>query len=135
VAAVYSIFDELLPAILSHVEDADVQQTILAVSRVFPAIYIPPQRFLARIILTRPKQCVYLHRRLRGPHPDAVHVKELRIQTWTVDAEVVANLLDVLDDVKVLALYVGANFVPEVLQRIMEKTRDGLQTLLIRFRP
>ena len=47
----------------------------------------------------------------------------------------VCNLLDVLEGLKVLALYVGANFVPEILLRVMENPRDGLETLMIRFRP
>ena len=61
-------------------------------------------------------------------------MRELRIQSWLADAEVVCNLLEVLDGLKVLALYVGANFVPETLLRVMEKPRE-LENLMIRFRP
>lgn len=127
--------EDLVAIVLSHVEDDDIQQTILALSRVFPRYYFPFHALLRRIVLRRPEQCVQLHRRLRGPHPDANLVRELRIQSWTADAEVVCNLLDVLEGLKVLALYVGANFVPEILLRVMEKPRASLETLMIRFRP
>ena len=128
-------FDELVSAILSHVSDTDIQQVILSLSRVFPRHYFPLQRFLSPITLRHPEQCMQLHRRLRGPHPDVSHVRELRVQNWSVDAETVSNLLDVLDNLKLLALFVGPNFAPPILQRIMEKPRDDLETLMIRFRP
>ena len=136
-AAVDSVFasEELVTILLSYVEDNEIRQTILTLTRLFPRYYFPLQRLFQQVILHRQEQCVYLHRRLRGPHPDANLVRELRIQSWTADAEVVSNLLDVLEGLKVLALYVGANFSPEILLRVMEKPRVGLETLMIRFRP
>ena len=98
-AAVESVFasEELVTFLLSYVEDNEIRQTILTLTRVFPRYYFPLQRLFQQVILHRPEQCIYLHRRLRGPHPDASLVRELRIQSWTADAEVVSNLLDVLE--------------------------------------
>lgn len=128
-------FDELVSVIVDHIEDADIQTSVPSLMRVFPRSYFPLSRFFESITLRRPEQLVHLHRRLRGPHSDARFVRELRLQSWKADAEVVSNLLDVLDDLKFLAFSVGPNFAPDVLQRIMERQRDGLETLMIRFRP
>lgn len=126
---------ELYSAILSFVDDDVLQRTTLSLTRAVPHSPIPLKFLFANIRLRQPHQVVQLDRRLRGKKEDALLVLALRMEVWSADAEVVTNLLALLDNLKVLVLYVGPYFAPESLQAICEKHRPSLESLSLRFRP
>ncbi|KAI5120587.1 hypothetical protein M0805_002537 [Coniferiporia weirii] len=130
-----SLPSELYSAILSHVDDEHVQGTILALTRALPRAPIPLENLFARICLRHSSQVVQLHRRLRGQKEDACYVREFRLESWTADAQVVINLLALLDNLASLTLFVGPNFAPEDLLEVFGDHREELQHLSLRFRP
>ena len=130
-----SLPPELFTAVLDHIADDESQSTILALTRAAPKAPVPLARLFENITLSTPQSVVQLHRRLRGGQPEAHLVKKLHIQSWTADAQVIINLLALLDNLTTLALFVGPNFAPEHLLEIFEKPRERLQNLSLRFRP
>ena len=101
---------ELYDAIFSFVEPLDLQHTILAVSRAIPFAALPLQHLFRSPQLKRPEQTVQLYnrirprrsRRLKSPPritdgssstasadvgQPVAWIKELAVETWTVDAD------------------------------------------------
>ncbi|THH06835.1 hypothetical protein EW145_g3807, partial [Phellinidium pouzarii] len=126
---------ELYSAILGHVDADHVQRTTLALTRVLPHAPIPLEYLFAHVCLRQPQQVVQLHRRLRTSRADARYVRVLRLESWTADAQVVINLLALLDCLVSLTLFVGTNFAPEDLLEVFQRPRERLQCLSLRFRP
>ncbi|KAL5533550.1 hypothetical protein ACEPAG_10 [Sanghuangporus baumii] len=130
-----SLPPELYAAILDNIDDDDIQSSILALTRAVPHAPVPLERLFESIRLCTPQSVIHLHRRLRGGQPEALYVRNLRIQSWTADSQVIINLLALLDNLTSLALFVGPNFAPENLLEIFEKPRERLESLSLRFRP
>ncbi|EJC98594.1 uncharacterized protein FOMMEDRAFT_128866 [Fomitiporia mediterranea MF3/22] len=130
-----SLPSELYCAIISHLDDQVVQSTVLTLTRTIPDAPIPLKRLFERIRIRTPKSAVQLYQRLRGGKTEAHHVRELSIETWSADAQVIINLLALLDDLTNLALFVGPNFAPENLLEVFERPRERLEVLSLRFRP
>lgn len=68
-------------------------------------------------------------------------VHEISVESWTVDADVVLNLLAMLTELKVLKVHVGpSNFTPEHLEELLtfkdgQKKWENLSFLEVRFNP
>jgi hypothetical protein len=130
-----SLPPELYTSILVNLPATSLQQTVLSLTRALPISPIPEYHLFTHIHLKHPDQVVQLHRRLRKAVNDASWVRELALETWTVDADVVVNLIDILPKVTDLTLFIGPNFAPEHLQEIFEKPMPNLQFISLRFRP
>ncbi|KAF9486431.1 hypothetical protein BDN70DRAFT_11987 [Pholiota conissans] len=146
---------ELYESIFNHVPSPDLQQTVLSVTRAIPDAPFPLHSLFRCIRLSRPEQAIRLYQRLRfrrgsDPNPDSPKVcaaraafeetvgwvKELSIETWTVDAEIVINLVRLLPKLQSLSVWIGPNnFTPEHLERLFSEPVENLQHLSLRFRP
>jgi hypothetical protein len=134
-ASLRSLPSELYTAILLNVPATSLQQTVVSLTRALPFSPIPEYHLFTHIHLKHADQVVQLYRRLRKATDDASWVKELALETWTVDADVVVNLIDILPKVVYLTLFIGPNFAPEHLEEIFEVPRPDLQFISLRFRP
>lgn len=134
---------ELYSAILLHVPSDSLQQTILSLSRALPYSPVPLRHLFHSVRITHPDQAVRLYNRLRfslpernGADPASSWICRFSIETWTVDAEVVINLVGLLRKLEYLSLRVGpTNFAPEHLEEIFSKHMPSLKYISLRFRP
>jgi hypothetical protein len=130
-----SLPPELYTEIFINLPTSSLQQTVLSLTRALPFSPIPEYHLFTHIHLKHPDQVVQLHRRLRKAIEDTSWVRELALETWTVDADVLVNLIVILPEVIGLTLFIGPNFAPEHLQAIFEKPRPTLRFISLRFRP
>lgn len=146
---------ELYDAIFYQVPTAELQETVLATTRAIPFACVPVHHLFRCIHLRAPEQAILLYRRLRNgrnlkhagsPDVDASSltereqaagwVKEFLLETWSVDAEIVINLIRLLPNLQALTIWVGPNsFAPEHLEELFLKPLLGLRYLALRFRP
>lgn len=126
---------ELYSAIISHLPADSFQQDVLALTRAIPRSPVPIHHLLERIRLKHAQQIVQLYTRLRNATDERNLVKDFGVVTWTVDADVLVNLLGILPRISSLLLFVGPYFTPEHLEDIFHKPREDLRFLSLRFRP
>ncbi|KAJ7269321.1 hypothetical protein B0H12DRAFT_1229473 [Mycena haematopus] len=129
---------ELYSAVIDAISPEDHQQSILSLTRALPYAPIPIHHLFERITLRHREQALQLTRRLLKPDGKdlSLYVQEFSLNDeWTVDAEVIVNLLRKLTKLRSLSLCVGTNFAPEHLKAIFQKPLPGLQYLSLRFRP
>ncbi|KAF8913217.1 hypothetical protein CPB84DRAFT_529505 [Gymnopilus junonius] len=143
---------ELYSAILDLVPATELQPTVLSVTRAIPLSPVPVHYIFRSIRITYPDQAISLYRRLRLPQETETNeansrselqqiaewVKELSIESWNVDAEVVINIIRLLGMPKLrsLAIWIGPkNFAPEHLEEVFSQPFLSLQRLSLRFRP
>ncbi|CAL1694048.1 unnamed protein product [Somion occarium] len=128
---------EIYSAILSHVSFPLLQTTTLAFSCALPRSPIPQYHVFQYVRLTHPEQIIQLYQRLRKDRNLITNIDAFSLETWTADADVVVNLMNLLSSgrIKELRMFVGPNFAPEHLEDIFEKPWHGLQFLSLRFRP
>ncbi|RXW22695.1 hypothetical protein EST38_g3191 [Candolleomyces aberdarensis] len=130
---------ELYAAIIEQVPDDDVQSTVLSLTRTLPSAPIPLQPIFRRIRIGVARQAIYLYRRLRQKgeeDPARTWVQTLSIHAWTVDANVVLNVINLLTNLESLDIWIGPeNFAPEHLEELFEKPFPNLRYLSLRFRP
>ncbi|OAX44466.1 hypothetical protein K503DRAFT_765080 [Rhizopogon vinicolor AM-OR11-026] len=127
---------ELYTAIFSHLPADSLQQDVLALTRAIPRSPVPIYHLFEHIRLKDARQVIRLYRRLHSATSDEKNwVKDFGVVTWTVDADVLVNLLDILPRISSLLLFVGPNFAPEHLEEIFDKPRQDLRLLSLRFRP
>lgn len=126
---------ELYSAIISHLPADSFQQDVLALTRAIPNSPVPIYHLFERIHLKHAQQIVQLYSRLRNANNERNWVKDFGIVTWTVDADVLVNLLGVLPRISSLLLFVGPNFAPEHLEEMFHKPREDLRFISLRFRP
>ncbi|KAG2154611.1 hypothetical protein DEU56DRAFT_370959 [Suillus clintonianus] len=126
---------ELYAAIISHLPADSLQQDVLALTRVCPRSPVPTHSLFEHIRLKHAQQIVQLYRRLHNATDERKWVKDFGIVTWTVDADVLVNLLEILPSISSLLLFVGPSFAPEHLEEIFHKPREDLRFLSLRFRP
>ncbi|KAH7930491.1 hypothetical protein BV22DRAFT_52794 [Leucogyrophana mollusca] len=133
--------DDLPPELYSAILDQlpldwrIVQQTLLSLTRAVPRSPIPIYQLFERVCIKNTEQAVQLYRRLRGATEEASWVHNFALEAWTVDADVIVNLLSILPQISVLCLFIGPNFSPEHLEEIFEKPRSTVSHLSLRFRP
>ncbi|KAF8846165.1 hypothetical protein BDN67DRAFT_960856 [Paxillus ammoniavirescens] len=126
---------EIYSGILAQVPRDEQQQTVLSLTRAIPRSPVPLYHLFECICLRSAHSVVQLYRRLRGRAEEVHWVKDFSLETWTVDADVVVNLLGLLPRLSSVALFVGPNFAPEHMETILEKPREYLRYLSLRFRP
>ncbi|KAJ7292913.1 hypothetical protein C8J57DRAFT_10055 [Mycena rebaudengoi] len=130
---------ELYALITRQIDERDLQQSLLALSRALPSTPIPLDLLFERVTITRgSEQAIQLTRRLLQPDGEdaATHVQHFCLQDeWTIDAEVTVNLLRKLPNLRSLSLCIGTNFAPEHLEAILKRPMAHLQYLSLRFRP
>ena len=76
-----------------------------------------------------------LYRRIQGRLDESHWVKEFSLETWSVDADVVVNLVALLSRLSTITLFVGPNFAPEHTEEMLEEPREALSYVSLRFRP
>jgi hypothetical protein len=130
-----SLPPELYTAILNNLPVTSLQQTVLSLTRALPLSPIPQYHLFTHVHLKHSDQVVQLYRRLRKAIDSASWVKELSLETWTVDADLMVNLVNILPRITDLTLFIGPNFTPEHLQEIFETPKPTLQFISLRFRP
>ncbi|KAJ6523604.1 hypothetical protein B0H19DRAFT_1201549 [Mycena capillaripes] len=133
-----SLPTELYSAIFDQLPPEELQQSILSLTRTLPYAPIPIDLLFQHITLSRSEQALQLTRRLLKPDSEHVslYVREFSLHNeWTVDAEVMVNLLRKLPKLRSLSVCIGTNFAPEHLQAIFKSPRPDLQYLSLRFRP
>ncbi|EPQ60300.1 hypothetical protein GLOTRDRAFT_19570, partial [Gloeophyllum trabeum ATCC 11539] len=126
---------ELYYAILNHVPSDNLQQTILSLSCALPSSPVPVHLLFHSIRLRYPDQVVRLTRRLKKGPEDALLVKQFSLETWTVDADVLINLVRTLPNLTSLSLFVGPNFAPEHMEDLFHSPWAKLRFIGLRFRP
>lgn len=102
----------------------DSLQSILALTRALPYDPIPQHHLFERIIITRAEQALQLTLRLLKPDAGKVSqfVQEFSLlDQWTVDAEIMVDLLRKFPKLRSLSLCIGTNFAPEHLKAIFER--------------
>jgi hypothetical protein len=132
---------ELYESIFSHVSSSELQQTLLSVTRAIPLSPVPISHLFHSIRITYPARAVHLYRRLRPKERNnsnlaADLVKEFSVECWSVDAEVIVNLIHLLPKLQTLNIWVGPDsFTPEHLEELFLKPFLELKYLSLRFRP
>ncbi|KAF7302669.1 F-box domain-containing protein [Mycena chlorophos] len=122
---------ELIPS-----DDPLYRTTVLSITRVFPNL--PANSLLfKRIVLERTEQVTQLTRRLvQSDWRNVVqYVQEFAWNGWTVDPQLIVNVLAKLPQLRSLELWIGVHFTPEHLTDIFRSPRAGLKNLSLRFRP
>ncbi|KAJ7687406.1 hypothetical protein B0H17DRAFT_1013105 [Mycena rosella] len=133
-----SLPPELYSAIIEQITSECLQQSLLSLTRALPSAPIPLHFLFQSVTFTRSEQAPSLIRRLLKPDGGevALYVQELSLHNqWTVDAEVMVNLLRKLPKLRSLSLCIGTNFAPEHLKAIFERPLPELKYLSLRFRP
>jgi hypothetical protein len=125
---------ELYTAIFSHLPANSLQQDVLALTRAIPRSPVPIHHLFERVRLKNARQVIQLNHRLHNTTEEKTWVKDFGVVTWTIDADVLVNLLGVLPRISSLLLFVGPNFAPEHLEEIFHKPRQDLRNLSLRFR-
>ncbi|KAG6856022.1 hypothetical protein H0H87_008339 [Tephrocybe sp. NHM501043] len=147
---------ELFDCIAEFVAD---QQTLLALTRSLPYAPISINRLFHFIRITHPDTVPKLYRRIRSGFPSSTSsdrdenldsgnnhiirtfdasglVHHLAVESWTVDADVLINLLRLLPNLWTLNLWIGpSNFSPEHLEEMFKPPMRSLEYLSLRFRP
>ncbi|KAG8219626.1 hypothetical protein J3R82DRAFT_581 [Butyriboletus roseoflavus] len=117
---------EIYSGILERVPRDERQQTALSLTRAIPRSPVPLHHLFECIQLKSAESVVQLYRRLRGRLEEPHWIKEFSLETWSVDADVVVNLLAFLSRLSRITLFVGPNFAPEHLDEMLEKPREAL---------
>ena len=126
---------EIYDGVLAHVPRDERQQTTLSLTRAIPRSPVPLHHLFERIRLKSAEGVVQLYCRLRGRLDEPRWVKEFSLETWSVDADVVVNLVALLSRLSTITLFVGPNFAPEHMEEMLEKPREALSYISLRFRP
>lgn len=126
---------ELYDGILVHLPRDERQQATLSLTRAIPRSPVPLHHLFECIRLKSAESVVQLYRRLRGRLEEPCWVKEFSLEAWSVDADVVVNLMALLSRLTAIALFVGPNFAPEHMEEVLEKPRETLSYISLRFRP
>jgi hypothetical protein len=138
---------ELYDAILSHIPASNLQATVLSVTRAIPFSPVARSHLFRNIRITHPEQAILLYQRLRkGTTPNhsvqtrevqpTSWVRDLAVESWSVNADIVINVLHRLTKLQSLKICVGpSNFTPEHLEELFRRPLTGLTYLAIRFRP
>lgn len=145
-----SLPPELYHNIISHFDPEHLRPSVLALSRAIPYSPVPVQALYRQINVYSTDVALRLYRRLRHVSdsdgkaiithdPIALSVKELYVECWDIDADVLVNLISLLKALRVLSLKIGPlNFAPEHLEEVVLNLRRDmvhLECLECRFRP
>jgi len=130
---------ELYGAILRPLAENDRTAATLALTRAIPRSPVPREYLFETIRLHNAKQILLLYQYLRRvggkDSQEAAWVRGFILEAWTVDAQIVVNLLELLPRIRALTLSIGTSFMPEHLEEIFQAPRFDLLSLSVRFRP
>ena len=126
---------EIYDGILTHLPRDERQQTTLSLTRAIPRSPVPLHHLFEHIRLKSSESVVQLYRRIQGRLDESHWVKEFSLETWSVDADVVVNLVALLSRLSTITLFVGPNFAPEHMEEMLEEPREALSYISLRFRP
>jgi hypothetical protein len=138
---------ELYSNILAFVPAEELQSTTYALICALASSAVPRHHLYTYIRLTYPKQAVKLylhltHRDRSSPGQDKISlasgIRELSLETWNVDADVLINLVQLLPNLESLSLRIGpSNFLPEHLEELFSPAHyfQRFKYLSLRFRP
>jgi hypothetical protein len=115
---------ELYTAILERVTVLSLASTTHALLCALPraaASRVPLAHLFEVVHIKRADQVFGLYKRLRKSTLEASYVRELHMQSWTVDADLLVGLVRLLRELRVLALRVGPNFAPEHMEVSQEQ--------------
>lgn len=137
---------ELYSAIFSHIPQEDIQLTVLSLTRVIPRAPIPLYHLYEWIRIGKPEQAIILYQHFRKLKAAAAKdpssnnplrwIQGLSVESWTVDANMIINIVGMLHHLKRLSVWIGPNnFAPEHLEEIFEEPFENLTYLGLRFRP
>ncbi|KAI0094262.1 hypothetical protein BDY19DRAFT_999517 [Irpex rosettiformis] len=110
-------------------------RSLLALSRAIPRSPLPLDLLLRCIILRTPVQAQRLFIRLFKDPALAQLVEVFKYECFEADADIIVNLLKMLQSITTLTLFMGPNFAPEHLEEIFASPRTNLKSLSLRFRP
>ncbi len=130
---------ELYGGILRQTARDDRKAVTLALTRAIPRSPVPREYLFETIRLHDATQVLLLYQHLRRVggkgSQEAGWVQEFILETWTVDAQIVVNLLELLPRIRVLTLSIGTSFMPDHLEELFQAPRSDLLSLSVRFRP
>ena len=131
---------ELYDVIVTYLEqDADdyrlFRKSLLALSRAIPRASLSVEPLFRRIILYTPIQARLLLARLDHDSNLAELVETFVYECFDADPDVIVGLLNKLQSVTDLTLFMGPNFTPEHLEELFASPRTILKSLSLRFRP
>ncbi|KAI0688153.1 hypothetical protein BC835DRAFT_1285314 [Cytidiella melzeri] len=131
---------ELYNAIIAHLEEGskdylEFRCSLLALSRAIPRAPLPLDALFRRIILQTPRQAQNLFLRLRKDASSARLVQVFKYECFEADADIIVNVLKLLQSVTDLTIFMGPNFAPEHLENLFASPRTNLKSLSLRFRP
>lgn len=126
---------EIYSGILEHLSRDERQHTTLSLTRAIPLSPVPLYHLFEYIRLKSAESVVQLYCRLRGRLEEPSWIEEFSLETWSVDADVVVNLMALLSRLSRITLFIGPNFAPEHLEEMLEKPRETLHYISLRFRP
>ena len=130
---------ELYGSILRQTAQDDRKAVTLALTRAIPRSPVPREYLFETIRLHNATQVLLLYQHLRRVggkgSKEAAWVQEFILESWTVDAQIVVNLLELLPRIRVLALSIGTSFMPEHLEELFQAPRSDLVSLSVHFRP
>lgn len=103
------------------------------------SLQIPQRCIYHHVILKDPSNVLklYQHLRKRGGHAsrEVGWIYNLESKSWSVDAQILADLISLLPNLEVLSIDVGTTFAPEHLDEIFRVPRPNLISLNLVFRP
>lgn len=129
---------ELYYDILEFIPKHELQRTTAALLRAIPRSPVPRHCLFRYVRLTYPGQIIRLYQKLRREKEFVPLIESFILETWTVDADSVVNLMQLLvwlGRTKEVRMFVGPNFTPEHLEDIFKTPWLNLQLLSLRFRP
>lgn len=127
---------EIYSSILDHIPLVLRQENTLALIRAIPRSPIPRHHLWECIRIIRPSRIYPIHRYLRSAPLDVSFVKNLSLETWSPDADVLINFVRFLSPrLATLNLWIGPTFSPEHMEDLLLKPFPELRKLNLRFKP
>ncbi|KAG8825581.1 hypothetical protein FRC17_008611, partial [Serendipita sp. 399] len=130
------IFSDILECFCDLKERSHV---VLALSLALPRSPVPRRWLYYEIDLHTPRSALLLYKHLRSKggakSTEASWVHAVHSNSWTVDAQILADLLEMLSNVEEVSINIGTTFSPEHSDGIFAIPRPTLKSLSLTFRP
>ncbi|CAG7853736.1 SubName: Full=Uncharacterized protein {ECO:0000313/EMBL:CCA69983.1} [Serendipita indica DSM 11827] len=132
--------EELYQAILESIDDDKERKSVaIALIRSIPRSPVPRRFLYYQVNLSTSENVLTFYHHLRScggvASKEASWVHSLHSESWTVDAQILANVLELVPNLGHLSIHVGATFAPEHVDDIFQRPRPALRTLNIVFKP
>ncbi|CCA69983.1 hypothetical protein PIIN_03923 [Serendipita indica DSM 11827] len=132
--------EELYQAILESIDDDKERKSVaIALIRSIPRSPVPRRFLYYQVNLSTSENVLTFYHHLRScggvASKEASWVHSLHSESWTVEAQILANVLELVPNLGHLSIHVGATFAPEHVDDIFQRPRPALRTLNIVFKP